>query len=40
MPYPGVIPEDMPPCIVRELINGGLSTCPDPETVKAPTREE
>ena len=34
----GVIPEDMPTCIERELINGGRVSCPDPETVKPPTR--
>ena len=34
----GVIPEDMPTCIERALINGGRVSCPDPETVKPPTR--
>ena len=28
----------MPACIERELINGGRVACPDPETVKPPTR--
>ena len=37
-PLTGVIPEDMPACIERELINGGRVACPDPETVKPPTR--
>jgi hypothetical protein len=34
MPYPGVIPEDIPACFERELVNGGKVTCPDPELVK------
>ena len=38
LPLTGVIPEDMPACIERELINGGRVACPDPETVKPPTR--
>ena len=35
---PGVIPEDIPACFERELVNGGKVTCPDPELVKKPTR--
>lgn len=38
VPYPGVIPEDLPACIERDLYNGGKVSCPDPEDVKPPTR--
>lgn len=38
IPYPGIIPEDIPKCFPHQLIDGGRIACPEPEDEKPFTR--
>ena len=38
LPYPGLIPEDAPPCLSQRLVNGGKIACPPMDQILKPTR--
>lgn len=38
LPYPGLLPEQAPPCLERKLVGGGKLRCPDMSEFEPPTR--
>ncbi|KAL5271269.1 hypothetical protein ACHWQZ_G001792 [Mnemiopsis leidyi] len=38
LPYPGLLPEDAPPCLSRRLVSGGRIECPPADLYLEPTR--